>query len=133
MINIFFYDGRNIPSLYKPVIFIITVEYNCFVKKAGTWYSCGEIRLGQGKENARQYLVNHPELAEELERKIRNPELATEEAANADGEKNLNEGATPGTAQTAAASPTQSTTQNTAASPAAAAATPAAATSADQR
>ena len=79
-----------------------------FVKKAGTWYSCGETRLGQGKENARQYLVDHPELAQELERKVRNPELAAEEAAKADGEKSLNEGATPGTAQTAAASPAQS-------------------------
>lgn len=41
------------------------------IQKAGAWYSCGDIRLGQGKDNARQYFVEHPELADEIEGKLR--------------------------------------------------------------
>src|SRR5690606_41789366 len=41
------------------------------VEKSGAWYAVGDVRLGQGKENARQYLKEHPELTDELERKIR--------------------------------------------------------------
>ena len=39
--------------------------------KSGAWYSYNGEKIGQGKENARQYLVEHPELAKELEAKIR--------------------------------------------------------------
>ncbi len=42
-----------------------------FVDKAGAWYSCNSDRIGQGKDNARQYLKEHPELAAEIEGKIR--------------------------------------------------------------
>jgi len=41
------------------------------VDKSGTWYGYGEVRLGQGKENARQYLVENPKLMDEIEAKIR--------------------------------------------------------------
>jgi recombination protein RecA len=41
------------------------------VDKAGTWYAYGETRLGQGKENARQYLVENPKLMDEIEVKVR--------------------------------------------------------------
>ncbi|WP_286294106.1 recombinase RecA [Methylomarinovum tepidoasis] len=41
------------------------------VQKSGAWYSIGKERIGQGKDNARQYLKEHPELAETLERQIR--------------------------------------------------------------
>jgi recombination protein RecA len=41
------------------------------VEKSGTWYSCGEVRLGQGKENARQYLQDNPKLMDELDAKLR--------------------------------------------------------------
>jgi len=41
------------------------------VEKAGAWYSIGEERIGQGKENARQYLKDNPELAERLEVALR--------------------------------------------------------------
>lgn len=46
------------------------------IQKAGAWYSCGDIRLGQGKDNARQYFVEHPELADEIEAKLRAQILA---------------------------------------------------------
>lgn len=41
------------------------------ITRTGTWYSYGEERLGQGRDNAREFLVEHPELAEEIEAKIR--------------------------------------------------------------
>ena len=40
------------------------------VKKSGSWYSYGDIRLGQGKENARTFIKENPEIATELESKI---------------------------------------------------------------
>ncbi len=41
------------------------------VEKSGAWYNYGEMRLGQGRENARLYLKENPELAKEIEEKIR--------------------------------------------------------------
>ena len=46
------------------------VKYD-LVLKSGSWFSYGELRLGQGKENSREYLKEHPELMDELEAKIR--------------------------------------------------------------
>ncbi len=42
-----------------------------FVRKAGAWYTYDGDQLGQGKENARQFLKDNPDLADELERKIK--------------------------------------------------------------
>jgi len=41
------------------------------VKKAGVFFSYGDIRLGQGKESAKQYLSQNPELAQEIEQQVR--------------------------------------------------------------
>jgi len=41
------------------------------VEKTGTWFTYGETRLGQGRENAKQHLEEHPELMEEIEAKVR--------------------------------------------------------------
>lgn len=41
------------------------------IEKSGSWYSYNSQRIGQGKENARQYLLSHPEVAAEVEKKIR--------------------------------------------------------------
>ncbi len=52
------------------------------VEKAGAWLSCGETRLGQGRENARAFLREHPDLRAELERAIRvQAELPVDAAA----------------------------------------------------
>ncbi|GAG27774.1 unnamed protein product, partial [marine sediment metagenome] len=40
------------------------------VEKSGAWLNYGNIRLGQGREKAKQYLVENKELCEELENKI---------------------------------------------------------------
>ncbi|HWV58521.1 MAG TPA: recombinase RecA [Longimicrobiales bacterium] len=41
------------------------------VEKSGAWFSYGDVRLGQGRENAKLYLKEHPELASEIETRIR--------------------------------------------------------------
>jgi recombination protein RecA len=41
------------------------------VQKSGAWYSYGDLRLGQGRENAKQFLRENPELAEEIEGDLR--------------------------------------------------------------
>jgi len=50
------------------------------VEKSGAWYSYGADRIGQGKDNAREFLKEHPELAGEIEAKIRAAAGVTEEA-----------------------------------------------------
>lgn len=44
---------------------------NDLVNKSGAWYSYGETRLGQGRENAKEFLEASPELTKEIETKIR--------------------------------------------------------------
>ena len=44
---------------------------NGIVEKAGAWYSYEKDRIGQGKENSRAFLQEHPEMAEEIERRLR--------------------------------------------------------------
>ncbi|MBK6632663.1 MAG: recombinase RecA [Betaproteobacteria bacterium] len=41
------------------------------VEKSGAWYSYNGERIGQGKDNAREYLKEHPEMAREIENKVR--------------------------------------------------------------
>jgi len=42
-----------------------------FVDKSGAWYSYQTDRIGQGKENVRKFLKDHPEMADEIDQKIR--------------------------------------------------------------
>jgi len=50
---------------------IIDVADECgIVQKSGTWYSYGDVRLGQGRDKARQYLKENPQLCDELRDKI---------------------------------------------------------------
>lgn len=44
---------------------------NKIIEKAGSYYSYGDIKLGQGKENVKQYLRDNPVLSQEIEDKIR--------------------------------------------------------------
>ncbi len=46
------------------------IEHN-LVMKSGAWYNCGEVRLGQGRENAKRFLKENEDLAAELESKLR--------------------------------------------------------------
>ena len=40
------------------------------VEKSGSWFNHGDLRLGQGRENAKQYLRDNPELADQIAAKI---------------------------------------------------------------
>ncbi len=44
---------------------------NGFVRKSGAWYTYEGDQLGQGKENARKFLLDNPDLADEIEKKIK--------------------------------------------------------------
>jgi len=44
---------------------------NKVIEKSGAWYSYGADRIGQGKDNAREFLKEHPDVAAEIEAKIR--------------------------------------------------------------
>ncbi|MGD2130905.1 MAG: recombinase RecA [Lysobacterales bacterium] len=44
---------------------------NNLVDKAGAWYSYNGDRIGQGKENVRQFLKDNPEIADDIDKKIR--------------------------------------------------------------
>lgn len=52
------------------------------IKKSGTWFSYNETRIGQGKENAKQFLRDNPDIANEVERRIRE-KLAGGQSADA--------------------------------------------------
>ncbi|MEW6227125.1 MAG: recombinase RecA [Bacillota bacterium] len=65
-------------------------EANDIIAKSGTWYSYGDLKLGQGRENAREFLRENPDIAAEIEKKVRQlaglrlPQLAA--ATSAEGE-----------------------------------------------
>ena len=42
-----------------------------FIRKSGSWYTYEGEQLGQGKENARNYLMENPDVANEIEKKIK--------------------------------------------------------------
>jgi recombination protein RecA len=42
-----------------------------YVEKSGAWYSCNGERIGQGKDNVRQFLIEHPEMAASIEKRLR--------------------------------------------------------------
>ena len=46
------------------------------INKSGAWYSYGEVRLGQGKEKVKDFLKENPEMAAEIEAKIREHTIA---------------------------------------------------------
>jgi recombination protein RecA len=42
-----------------------------FINKSGAFYSFGDLRLGQGRENSKNFLIQHPDISLEIEQKIR--------------------------------------------------------------
>ena len=52
------------------------VQYG-IIKKSGSWFSYGESRLAQGRENAKLVMTDNPELATEIEEKIKNAMINT--------------------------------------------------------
>jgi len=56
------------------------------IKKSGAFFSFGETRIGQGRENAKEYLRQHPDMAQEIECQIRTTASAQREFFSADAE-----------------------------------------------
>ncbi len=60
-----------------------------FVDKSGAWYAYNGEKIGQGKDNAREYLKEHPEIAQEIEARVRsavgvnNPTVTVEDEVDA--------------------------------------------------
>jgi len=66
------------------------------VEKSGSWYSYGDERIGQGRENVRKFLLENPEMADEIERKIRmNEGLIDDELLMPKGEQVEDDGDMP--------------------------------------
>lgn len=65
-----------------------------FIEKSGAWYSYQGERIGQGKENARQYLKENPKMAQEIEAKIREQMLKKPTRAATDNTEALDEEST---------------------------------------
>jgi recombination protein RecA len=66
---------------------------NRIIEKSGSWFSYGDVRIGQGRENAKQFLVENPDLCSEIENKVRKalgiggPELTVIEGGEAPAAK----------------------------------------------
>ncbi len=60
----------NVGIDHYGIIVDLGVE-NEVVQKSGAWFSYGEVRLGQGRENAKQFLQENPQLAAEVESKVK--------------------------------------------------------------
>ena len=57
------------------------------IEKSGAWFSYNNAKIGQGRENVKKYLRENPEIAEEIENKVRdNYNKAFEQALNEDEE-----------------------------------------------
>ena len=57
------------------------------VDKAGAWYAYKGDKIGQGKANASQYLLDHPEIGQEIETQIRDALLSVPKADEEKSEK----------------------------------------------
>ncbi|HIF39268.1 MAG TPA: recombinase RecA [Gemmatimonadetes bacterium] len=55
---------------HESLLIDIGVEEN-IIEKSGSWYSFGDLRLGQGKENSRDFLVENPDVLEEVDGLVR--------------------------------------------------------------
>ncbi|MEE9296745.1 MAG: DNA recombination/repair protein RecA, partial [Phycisphaerae bacterium] len=71
-----------------------------FVRKTGAWFSYGDVRLGQGRENSKQFLKDNPDLFNEIREKI----LAARDLGEGktDSEKAANKPSSAGKADVAA-------------------------------
>ncbi len=71
------------------------------VQKSGAWFSYGDLRLGQGKENSKQFLVDNPDIAEEIDAKLRVALGLVEEAVE-EADTDVKDAAEPAAAEVSA-------------------------------
>ena len=60
--------GEGISKLGEIIDLGVELE---IIKKSGSWFSYGDTKLGQGRDAVKKLLGDNPELADELEKKIR--------------------------------------------------------------
>jgi len=60
----------NIGISHESLLVDIGVEED-IIEKSGSWYSYGDLRLGQGKENTREFLIENPDVLEEVDARVR--------------------------------------------------------------
>ena len=67
---------------------ILDIAVDCgIINKSGAWFAYNGAKIGQGRENAKQYLREHEEVCREVERKVREQILTREEEQEEKGEK----------------------------------------------
>ena len=59
--------GKGISKMGELIDYGVKLD---IIDKAGSWFSYGDSKIGQGKENSKQFLIDNPELAIEVENKI---------------------------------------------------------------
>ena len=60
--------GEGISKWGEMVDLAVQLE---LINKSGSWFSIGEERIGQGRDSAKQYLIDHPDVADRIEQSIR--------------------------------------------------------------
>lgn len=70
--------GRGISK--EGEILDLAVKFD-IVQKSGAWFSYGDMRMGQGRDNSRELLCSNPELADEIEKKVRTAMMEQSKAA----------------------------------------------------
>ncbi|MBE6886612.1 MAG: recombinase RecA [Oscillospiraceae bacterium] len=59
--------GKGISRMGEILDFAVELD---IIKKSGSWYNFKDMRIGQGRDNAREYLINNPEFADEISRMV---------------------------------------------------------------
>ena len=60
--------GEGISKVGEILDFAVELD---IIQKSGAWFSYGETRIGQGRDNAKKFLLEHPDIAAEVEKKVR--------------------------------------------------------------
>ena len=80
--------GKGISKVGELIDYGVKLD---IVDKSGAWFSYGDTKLGQGRENAKVYLENNPEVAEEITAKIRE-QMGSMSLSDGNEDENLQSG-----------------------------------------
>jgi recombination protein RecA len=59
--------GKGISKMGEIIDYGVKMD---IIDKAGSWFSYNDGKIGQGKENSKQFLLDNPKIAQEIEKKI---------------------------------------------------------------
>ncbi|MCI0810723.1 MAG: recombinase RecA [Chloroflexi bacterium] len=83
------------------------------IKKSGAFYSYGDTKLGQGRENSKDFLTQHPEIADSVESRLRSPAMETEPEGQVSPGEAVANGSSPDAKDSVADILSSATTQET--------------------